>query len=252
MVRGIESFKNWFHEYEDRYVIIGGTACDLLMNEGGLEFRATKDIDLVLIVEAVDARFGAAFWKYIESAGYEHRNKSTGELQFYRFTKPVSRDYPMMIELFARKPEIIELPDNAVISPVPLDDDISSLSAILLDDDYYEFLKQGRVKISGVTILDAQYLIPFKAKAWLDLLDKQESGVHVDSKDIRKHKNDVFRLTVLLPRDPVPLSGVPATVRTDMKVFIDKMKSESIDLKQLGIYNKTKEIVLDELAVMYT
>lgn len=45
MVRGIESFKKWFQGYEDQYVIIGGTACDLLMNEGGLEFRATKDIE---------------------------------------------------------------------------------------------------------------------------------------------------------------------------------------------------------------
>ena len=252
MVRGIESFKKWFQGYEDQYVIIGGTACDLLMNEGGLEFRATKDIDLVLIVEAIDSKFGTVFWKYIESAGYEHCNKSTGEPQFYRFTKPVSRDYPMMIELFARKPEIIVLPDNAVISPIPLDDDITSLSAILLDDDYYEFLKQGRVKVSGVTILDAQYLIPFKAKAWLDLLDKQESGVHVDSKDIRKHKNDVFRLTALIPHNPVPLSEIPDTVRADMKLFLDKMEHESIDLRQLGVYDKTKELVIGELLKIYT
>ena len=50
MVRGIESFRDWFHDYEDQYVIIGGTACDLLMTEEGLDFRATKDIDMVLIM----------------------------------------------------------------------------------------------------------------------------------------------------------------------------------------------------------
>ncbi len=55
MVRGIDSFRDWFRGYEDQYVIIGGTACDLLMTEEGLDFRATKDIDLVLIVEAGDA-----------------------------------------------------------------------------------------------------------------------------------------------------------------------------------------------------
>lgn len=54
MVRGIDSFRDWFRGYEDQYVIIGGTACDLLMTEEGLDFRATKDIDLVLIVEAGD------------------------------------------------------------------------------------------------------------------------------------------------------------------------------------------------------
>lgn len=54
MVTGIESFKEWFKGNESQYAIIGGTACDILMTEEGLDFRATKDIDLVLIIEAVD------------------------------------------------------------------------------------------------------------------------------------------------------------------------------------------------------
>lgn len=78
MVRGIESFREWFRGYEEQYVIIGGTACDLLMTNEGLDFRATKDIDLVLIIEAVDVAFGRRFWEYVTFAGYEHRNKSTG------------------------------------------------------------------------------------------------------------------------------------------------------------------------------
>ena len=51
MIRGIESFTDWFRGYEDYYAIISGTACDLLMTDGGLDFRATKDIDLVLITQ---------------------------------------------------------------------------------------------------------------------------------------------------------------------------------------------------------
>ena len=43
MVTGIDSFKEWFKGYEEQYAIIGGTACDILMTEGGLDFRATKD-----------------------------------------------------------------------------------------------------------------------------------------------------------------------------------------------------------------
>ncbi len=46
MVTGIDSFKEWFEEFEGQYVIIGGTACDILMTEEGMDFRATKDIDL--------------------------------------------------------------------------------------------------------------------------------------------------------------------------------------------------------------
>lgn len=86
MVTGIESFKEWFKGNESQYAIIGGTACDILMTEEGLDFRATKDIDLVLIIEAVDAAFGRKFWDYVKQAGYEHRNKSSGMPQFYRLS----------------------------------------------------------------------------------------------------------------------------------------------------------------------
>ena len=119
MVRGIDSFREWFKGYEEQYVIIGGTACDLLMADEGLDFRATKDIDLVLIVEAIDAEFATLFWEYIEAAGYEHRNRSTGEVQFYRFMNPTTKEYPTMIELFSRKPEVIILPDTAALTPIP-------------------------------------------------------------------------------------------------------------------------------------
>lgn len=103
MVTGIDSFKEWFKGGEEQYAIIGGTACDILMTEDGLDFRATKDIDLVLIIEAVDANFGKKFWEYVKQAGYEHCNKSSGVPQFYRFSHPISNQYPAMIELFTRR-----------------------------------------------------------------------------------------------------------------------------------------------------
>ena len=70
MVRGLDGFKEWFKGYEDNYAIIGGTACDLLMNEAELDFRLTRDIDMVLIVEALHYDFGARLWEYIKKAGY--------------------------------------------------------------------------------------------------------------------------------------------------------------------------------------
>ena len=94
MVKGIDSFKNWFQGYEEQYVIIGGTACDILMTNEELSFRATKDIDLILIVEALNADFGRKFWEYVKQAGYEHRSKSSGMPQFYRFSHPLSDPIP--------------------------------------------------------------------------------------------------------------------------------------------------------------
>ena len=250
MVRGLESFRSWFHGYEKQYAIIGGTACDLLMTDAGLDFRATKDIDLVLIVEAVDVAFGKRFWEYVKTAGYEHRIRSTGEPQFYRFQNPRSKDYPAMIELFTRKPDAIHLPEDAVLFPLQIDEDVSSLSAILLDRDYYNFLKEGRTQIEGVTVLDVPYLIPFKAKAWLDLSERKASGESVDNKNIRKHKNDVFRLSELLDRNQPPLR-LPSPILRDMQTFTEKMKTDTVDLKQLGIRNKTIEELIEELLATY-
>lgn len=57
MVRGLDIFRRHFADFTDRYVLIGGVAATLAMEEVGLNFRATKDLDLVLIVEALDVRF---------------------------------------------------------------------------------------------------------------------------------------------------------------------------------------------------
>lgn len=249
MVTGIDSFKEWFKGNEEQYAIIGGTVCDILMTEEGLDFRATKDIDLVLIIEALDADFGRKFWEYVKQAGYEHCNKSTGVPQFYRFSHPISNQYPAMIELFTRKLDVIQLLEDSVLTPLPMDEDISSLSAILLDDDYYDFLKQGKVTVDGVTVLDAVYLIPFKAKAWIDLTNRKASGEQVDSKNIKKHKNDVFRLTELI--DPTLKIMTPLQVYADVQEFVQRMQNENVDVKQLGLVGRTKNQILNELKDLY-
>ena len=112
MVSGFTKFKERFQGFENQYVIIGGTACDLIMENEELPFRATKDVDIVLIVESITAEFGRQFWEYVKEAGYEHLNKSTGNAQFYRFTSPKSKEYPYMIEIFSRNPDFIILDDG--------------------------------------------------------------------------------------------------------------------------------------------
>jgi hypothetical protein len=73
MVRGLDIFQEWFAAFSNQYVPIGGTAASLAMEEAGLEFRATKDLDIVLHVEALTADFGQAFWQFVETGGYEIR-----------------------------------------------------------------------------------------------------------------------------------------------------------------------------------
>lgn len=248
MIKGFQSFAEWFRGYEKEYAIIGGTACDLLMSEEGLEFRATKDIDLVLIVEALTPEFGQKFWEYIVRAGYEHKNKSTGIPQFYRFSHPANSEYPFMIELFTRRTEKIQLPDEAALTPLTFEGNVSSLSAILLDDDYYELLRRGRIVVEGVTILSAEYLVLFKAKACLDLTARKAAGENVDSKHLRKHKNDIFRLSALL--GPNTEISVKPRILSDIRTFISAMEKETVDVKQLGLI-RTKQSILQQLENAY-
>lgn len=242
MIDGLNNFKEHFQGFEDQYVIIGGTACYLIMGEQELSFRATKDIDMVLIVESLTPEFGKCFWEYIKEAGYAHVNKSTGDAQFYRFTSPKSKDYPFMIEIFSRNPEYISLDENAMITPLPIDEEVSSLSAILLNKSYYEFLKDGRILVEGISVLSSTCLIPFKAKAWLDLNARKEKGEHVDSKSVKKHKNDVFRLAQLITYDT--RENITGEIAEDMKEFLLCMEKEDVDLKSLGIKGINKGTIL--------
>jgi hypothetical protein len=43
MVRGLDRFREQFQAYAGQYVLIGGAACDLLMEEAGLEFRVVEE-----------------------------------------------------------------------------------------------------------------------------------------------------------------------------------------------------------------
>lgn len=249
MVNGFTKFKEKFQGFENQYVIIGGTACDLLMENEELPFRATKDIDIVLIVESITAQFGKKFWEYIKEAGYEHINKSTGEAQFYRFSSPKSKEYPYMIEIFSRNPDYIILKDDALITPLPIDEEVSSLSAILLNKDYYELLKKGQTVIDGIPVLNPTCLIPFKAKAWLDLRRRKSNGENVDSKNIKKHKNDVFRLAQLITANTK--QTISYEVAKDMNEFLKEMADEEVDLKLLGIREKDKQTIINMLYSCY-
>ncbi len=88
MVKGINQFKAHFKDFNDRYVLIGSVACFLSLDEAGLDFRVTKDLDIVLYVEALDVNFAKAFWNFVERGKYKNTQKSTGKKLFYRFYGP--------------------------------------------------------------------------------------------------------------------------------------------------------------------
>lgn len=249
MIKGIDIFKEYFKEYSNQYVIIGGVACDIIFDEYGGDFRATKDLDMVLIIEALTPEFVNTFWQFIRDGQYQNRLKSNGNPQYYRFDKPGNVSFPFMIELFSRSNFIPESPEF-MCTPIHIDDEISSLSAILLDNDYYELLYDGRKIISDVVILTIEYLILFKAKAWLDLSDKIKLNPEIGQKNIKKHKNDILRLSTLLTgNERVNMSQ---NIRSDIEKFILSLENDHINLNNLGIKILTLQDLIDQLKKVYS
>jgi hypothetical protein len=73
----------------------------------------------------------SAFWEFVRAGKYHVQQSATGERRYYRFLKPENDEYPFMLELFARKPDMLDLTEGAYLTPIPVDEEISSLSAIL-------------------------------------------------------------------------------------------------------------------------
>lgn len=248
MVRGIDKFKEYFGEFNEQYVFIGGAACDIILGKKAVDFRATKDLDIVLLVEAVDERFMSTFIEFIKIGGYSHIHKGTGEEQFYRFEKPEDKNFPYMIELFSKKPDYIKTLETN-LAPIHISDDAISLSAILLNDEYYALLKEGAIVVDAVTVLNLEYIILFKIKAWLDLKQRKVNGEAIDSKNIRKHKNDIFRLALNIEQDT--FVHVSAEIKNDVQEFVNEIIKEPETLKNIGATSVTIKDVVDIIVKCY-
>lgn len=219
MVPGIDKFREHFAGHEASYALIGGAACSLIFDEVGVDFRATRDIDMVLCVEVVDKKFGQALKGFLDAGQYEARERGEERREFYRFYKPKDTSYPEMLELFSSPEAGIEFGEGDDLATIAVSEDMLSLSAILLDKDYYEALVASRREIDGIHVLDERLLIPFKARAFVDLTNRREKDEIVKSADIKKHRNDVFRLMQLLTAsDRIDVSE---PLKVDLRSYID-------------------------------
>jgi hypothetical protein len=74
MVKGLNIFRDRFRQFEGSFTLIGGAACDEWFTAQGLPFRATKDLDIVSIIEvfapeAVRALRAFTVWRLYRIAG---------------------------------------------------------------------------------------------------------------------------------------------------------------------------------------
>lgn len=66
------------------------------------------------------------------------------------------------------------------------------------------------------------------------------NGEQVDSKNIKKHKNDVFRLAQLITVNTRQV--LSSEIAEDMKKFLSEIADETVDLKSLAVNNSGLKI----------
>ena len=253
MVRGIEQFKEFFAGFEDNYVIIGGTACEIHEEIYAQTPRATKDIDIILIVEALSKEFVTRFWEFVKAAQYGEQNRGTVERQhtrheYYRFMKPVNQEYPYQVELFSRNLGLIDFPEDAHLTPIPVSEDLSSLSAILMNDDYYHYTIEHSRLEDGIHIANIESLICLKCKAYLEMSERKTRGEQIDSKQIAKHKKDVFRLAAMI--GTAERFVISKSLSDDIERFCEEASSDLPNadfIKAAGLGRTTGERLIQQL-----
>lgn len=202
LVAGIDKFKEAMRGHEGKYVLIGGGACSILFDQIGADFRLTKDLDVVVLVDDADPSFGRAIWDFVSQGGYEAGRRSEGGCTYYRFVLPKGSPkagvYPGEIELFALHPDFVLEDEDSHIVPLPFNGVVSSLSAIILDSGYYEFIRENVEQVEGVPVLSALHIIPLKMRAHIDNMRLSNKGVMISEKTLRKHRSDVVYLSGLL------------------------------------------------------
>ena len=248
MVEGLDRFRTELGSYSENYIVIGGTACNVVLEEAGTEPRVTHDIDMIVIVEHLKKEFVSAFWTFIHQGGYtiEKRQRKDGEPTYalYRFRRPSETGYPSQIELLARHSDAFGEPKNVRIEPIPLENFQYSLSAIVLDDDLYRFVVNNSPMVNGIRVASLESLICLKTRAYLNLLKDREAGNQVNSDDIKKHRRDVFLLAAA--RTETELVTVPVSILETVKGFCHRMNTEEsisaitnalrVDREQIEVY----------------
>lgn len=138
-VRGLTHFVDYFAAESDQYVIIGGIATMFSLEDSGIEARATKDIDLVIVTHP-SIGFADKIKQYVREGQYQIQKGQDSESRNYRFTKPSIEDYPVQIEIFSFAELAFDLRSDQEIIPIETSQGLGSLSAILMDEAYFNLV----------------------------------------------------------------------------------------------------------------
>lgn len=252
-MEGQKFLSEYMQGYEDDYILIGGNACALQFEEIGATFRATEDLDIVLVTESTKPEFYAHLSGFLEKHKYDGKrfNGSNPGGSAYRFTLPVAlrgEGLPIQIELFAKKPEYFDEAQSSKmhITPIQTGDGISNFSAILLDDDTYHFILSSRVVVKGITTVNLSCLLGLKSVAWHNNQTLKDAGENISEDTIFKHPADMMRIVSILEGGDVRYpSSIYDSLQHSRELLLDEDVRAKIQLNDGMDFELTREYIAE-------
>lgn len=251
----ISKFEETFSNFPEDYILIGGSACRLLFNHyGNQEFRKTRDFDVVVTSNSKSPLFLNQLKDFIAEGQYSASvRQDNGKPTLYRFTTK-KYGFPKMIELLTFISDY-DLGITGTKTKLTIEDRVTSFSAIVLNKEYLDVVKNNVIIIDGIPTLAPQAIIILKMKAWLQLTEETQTevstGKHIHSHDIKKHIDDVINIALKILRHPDYISefpnhkiNLPPDVIMDIKMYIrlrletlSKLNYDKLDKVQKAKYD---------------
>ena len=223
--------------------LIGGFATVMLLDkqlEG--HGKATYDIDLVLLTSS-SLKMAQQIKRYVVEGKYTIQKGKKDDFSYYRFSVPQVENFAKEIELFAVNDYNIILDKSQRIIPIDPEKGLYSLSAIMLDSEYFEMIKNNIDDSNQVPCTNTLATIMLKISAFYDLKQRGDDKW-------KKHRRDILKLVLLLSgEERLELTG---RMVEDVELFMehlttldDKMIKNITSMsgiKQSNLYEALSEV----------
>lgn len=245
--RGLSHFQQYCKDLEEMYVVVGGFATVMLLDEGlgDGHGKATHDIDLVLLTTC-SIEMSQRIKQYVQEGKYEIQKGNKDQYHYYRFVKPEIEGFAKEIELFASNENDLKLDDSQRIIPIDPEEGLYSLSAIMLDPEYFEMIKNNVTMSVVAPCTNTQATIMLKMSAFFDLKARNDNKW-------KKHRQDILKLSLLLTgEERLQMTG---RMVKDFESFMTHLEKD-VDQKMIktilnGMVTVDKEHTLETLKKVF-